>query len=167
MNGRLLAWIVGGLFGGLVGDTLYQRRKRLANVFVSFDWDNDRRYRHLLAAWHANPRFNFVFNDYTPAEINSANVGVVKAALTRKIRAATHTLVIVGQYANTRHALSHLIGFKNWINFEIHQSVQVGNRIAAIKLSRNFQSPDELLGVNASWAMSFNELAVIEALNEA
>lgn len=137
------------------------------SVFVSFDYDNDRYYKFLLEAWHANPRFRFTFQDGTPGEINSTNVGRVKAALTTKIQAATHTLVIVGQYANTHHRHRALIGHRNWINFEIAQSKAAYNRIVAVKLDRSYESPNELVGANATWAMAFTEEAIVRALSEA
>jgi hypothetical protein len=136
-------------------------------IFVSFDFENDRYYKYLLEAWNANPNFEFVFADGTPREINSNVVHRVKAALTKKIIAATHTLVIVGKYANAPHPDRNLIGFRNWINFEIYQSRLYGNRIAAIKLDREFESPEWLLASGATWAMSFTEPAIIKALNEA
>jgi hypothetical protein len=136
-------------------------------VFVSFDYDNDRHYKYLLEAWHAHPDFEFVFADVTPREINSENVGRIKAALTRKIGLATHTLVIVGDHANEQHAQHKLIGFKNWINFEVNQSKVGRKRLAAVKLDRAYESPEQLLGANATWAMSFNEAAIIKALNDA
>ncbi|MGE3955531.1 MAG: TIR domain-containing protein [Vicinamibacterales bacterium] len=137
------------------------------SVFVSFDYDNDRYYKFLLEAWHANPRFRFTFQDGTPSEINSTNVGRVKAAITTKIQAATHTLVIVGQYANTPHRHRALIGHRNWINFEIAQSKAAYNRIVAVKLDRSYESPHELVGANATWAMVFTEEAIVRALSEA
>ena len=136
-------------------------------VFVSFDYDNDKHYKYLLEAWDANNDFDFVFSDATPSEINSDDVGRVKAALTTKIKNATYTLVIVGEEANKLHEDYELIGFRNWINFEIYQSVENDNKIVAVKLDRNYESPEELIGVGAFWAMSFNEDAIIKALNEA
>jgi len=136
-------------------------------VFVSFDYENDRHYKYLLEAWDANPDFGFVFADATPNEIDSDNVGRVKAALTAKINSATHTLVIVGKEANKLHKDHDLIGFRNWINFEVHQSVERGSRIAAVKLDKSFDSPEELIGVGAAWAFSFEEESIIDALNEA
>lgn len=136
------------------------------SVFVSFDYENDRHYKYLLEAWHEHPRFRFTFQDGTPGEINSTNVGRVKAALTAKIQLATHTLVIVGQHANAPHRHRALIGHRNWINFEIAQSKAHFNRIVAVKLDRSYESPDELIGANASWAMAFTEQAVIRALSE-
>lgn len=137
------------------------------SVFVSFDYENDRHYKYLLEAWHEHPRFRFTFQDGTPGEISSTNVGRVKAALSAKIRLATHTLVIVGQYANAPHRHAALIGHRNWINFEIAQSKAHFNRIVAVKLDRSYESPDELIGANAAWAMAFTEQAVIRALSEA
>jgi hypothetical protein len=136
-------------------------------VFVSFDWDNDRRYKHLLEAWSANPNFTFVFADQTPSEINTDNVGRVKAAITAKINGATHTLVIVGKYANTRHKDANLIGYKNWINFEVARSKANGNKLVGVKLDSTYDSPDELLNSGASWAMSFTEGAILKVLANA
>ena len=95
------------------------------------------------------------------------NVDRIKAGLTAKINAATYTIVIVGQYANAPHPKQNLIGFKNWINFEIAQSKSARNKIVAVKLDRTYESPDELMGSGASWAMAFTEDAILRALSEA
>lgn len=136
-------------------------------VFVSFDYDNDKHYKYLLEAWHKNPRFRFVFDDGTPEEIDSYNVARIKAALTSKIKDATHTLVIVGKHANDLHRKSSLIGYRNWINFEVAKSIELGKRIAVVKLDRSYTSPEELSGANPSWVYSFTEDNIIKALDEA
>ncbi len=136
-------------------------------VFVSFDYENDKHYKFLLEAWDANPDFDFVFEDATPTEIDSNNVGRIKAALTNKINSATHTLVIIGKEANTMHRHYRLIGYKNWINFEIHQSKLNRNKLVAVKIDRNYESPEELIGVNATWAYAFDRDPIIRALNAA
>lgn len=137
------------------------------SVFVSFDYDNDRYYKFLIEAWHSNPPFGFTFQDGTSGEINSANVGRVKPAVMTKIQAATHTLVIVGQHANTPHRHRALIDHRNWINFDIAQSEAAYNRIVAVKIDRSYESPDELIGTNATWAMAFTEEAIMGALSQA
>jgi hypothetical protein len=136
-------------------------------VFVSFDYENDKHYKFLLEAWDANPNFEFVFRDMTPTEIDSNNIGRIKAALTAKINSATHTLVIIGKEANTLHEDHKLIGFRNWINFEVHQSKLNHNKIVAIKIDKSYESPEELVGAGASWAMSFTQPAILKALSEA
>ena len=136
-------------------------------VFVSFDYDADKHYKYLLEAWNNNPKFKFVFEDGTPQEIDSNNVGRIKAALALKIKDATHTLVIVGKNANDMHRKSSLIGYRNWINFEVAKSVELGKRIAAVKLDRSYTSPNELTSARASWAYSFTESNIIKALEDA
>ena len=136
-------------------------------VFVSFDYENDKHYKFLLKAWDANPEFDFSFSDLSSQEINSWDVSRVKAALTRKINSATYTLVIVGKEANKKHVDSYEIGYKNWLNFEIAKTKINRNKLVAVKLSSTYTSPDELLGSDAKWAMSFKQDPIIKALKEA
>ncbi|CAC9526224.1 hypothetical protein [uncultured Gammaproteobacteria bacterium] len=136
-------------------------------VFVSFDWDNDKEYKFLLEAWNANSGFEFSFNDYSSAEINSSDISTVKAALTRKINTATHTLVIVGKEANKKHTDSDKIGYKNWLNFEIAKSKDNGNKLVAVKLSSENESPEKLLDSGVSLVIGFYEDKIIKALNDA
>ena len=140
---------------------------RKQKVFVSFDYDNDKHYKYLLEAWSKHPRFKFDHEDVTPGEINSNNISVIKAGLIARIRVADYTLVLIGKYANSWHKNSQLIGFRNWINFEISHSKRYNKKIVAVKLDRSFDSPEEILGLNASWAMSFTEDSIIKALDEA
>ena len=136
-------------------------------VFVSFDWDNDKRYRFLLDAWDANPNFDFLFSVLMPSEVTSDNISRIKAALTARIKSATYTLVIVGKEANTQHKDHVLIGFKNWINYEVNKSAANRNKMVGFKIDNNYASPDELLCAGASWAMSFTQDAITDALNNA
>ena len=135
-------------------------------VFVSFDYEDDKDYKFLLQAWDANKNFEFSFSDKSSGEINSSSVARVKAALTQKIKSAKRTLVIVGKNANKRHKNSALIGYKNWINFEIAKSKECGNKIVGVKISKSYKSPDELLDSGASWAMSFKQDSIIDALDK-
>lgn len=136
-------------------------------VFVSFDYEHDRHYKYLLGAWNANPDFEFSFADKTPDEINSSNIGVIKSGLTQKIKEANYTLVIIGEYANTRHKDAALIGEINWINWEIKKNIEEGNKLVAIKIDKSNDSPNAILGQDASWALSFTQDAIIKALSEA
>jgi len=136
-------------------------------VFVSFDYENDKHYKFLLDAWNENDQFDFSFADHSSQEIDSDEVARVKAALTRKINSADVTLVIVGKDANKKHPDSEEIGYKNWINFEVAKSIDADNSLVAVKIDSNYESPDELLGSGASWAMSFTEENIINALDKA
>lgn len=135
-------------------------------ICISFDWHNDRHYRYLLSAWISNPRNPVEFMDLTPGEIDTSDIGRVKAVLTTKIRQATHTLVLVGAYANTRHEDAIEIGLRNWIWWEIEKSKAEQNRLIAVKIKSVNPTPDPLHNSNAKWAMSFTEAAIIKAINE-
>lgn len=136
-------------------------------VYVAFDYTNDKHYKYLLEAWDENKNMNFVFDDRSAHEIKSDNIPTIKAGLTKRIKDASYTLVIIGKEANKRHPDSEEIGHKNWINFEIAQSIQYGNKLVAVKLDRAYEPPEELLSAGASWAMSFTQDAIIKALNKA
>ena len=136
-------------------------------VFISFDYEDDRNYRYLLSAWDRNSNFEFTFSDLTPSEIQSWRIDRIKAALTRKINQAAYTLVIVGKNANKKHSDWREIGYRNWINFEVAKSKENGNKLVGVKIDRRYESPEELLGSGASWAMSFTQQAIIKALENA
>lgn len=135
-------------------------------ICISFDWHNDRKYRHLLSAWIANVRSPISFEDLTPGAIDTSSVDRVKAVLTTKIRAATHTLVLIGAYANAKHEDSVDIGTQNWIWWEIEKSKIEGNQLIAVKIDFKNPTPQPLYGSNAKWAMSFTENAIVKAINE-
>jgi hypothetical protein len=136
-------------------------------VLVSFDWDHDKHYRQLLAAWSANEKFDIEFEDVTPEEIQSNDVGRIKAAITQCIREATHSLVIIGPNANTRHPKSREIGHLNWICFETAQSKALGKKLVVVKVEKSLTAPDEVMNSGAKWALSFNFEAIKKAIDEA
>lgn len=134
-------------------------------IFVSFDFENDRNYKYLLEAWNKNSEFEF--DDKSSGEINSWDIPTVKAALARKINEAEYTLVIVGKEANKLHKDRNLIGYRNWQNYEIAKSKQNRNKLIAVKLNSNYESPEELLENGASWAYSFSEEVIMKAARNA
>lgn len=135
-------------------------------ICISFDWHNDRNYRQMLSAWIANPKIPFSFQDLTPGAIDTDDVSRVKAVLTTKIRTATHTLVLIGSNANTPHKDRIEIGSRNWIWWEIEQSKAESNRLIAVKISSSNTTPDPLYNSGATWAMSFTQDAILQAINE-
>lgn len=136
-------------------------------ICISFDWHNDATYRNLLAAWLANAKNPVSFEDLTPGAIDTSDVAKVKGVLTTRIRAATHTLVIVGAQANDWHADSAKIGDRNWIWWEINQSKTEGNGLIAVKLNSSYDSPEPLKNSSAKWAMSFTQDGILKAISEA
>ena len=146
--------------GTLLGRALEPRRK----IFVSFDYTNDKHYKFLLEAWDANKEFDLSFTDHSSGEVRSDSVPRVKAALATRIRESDVLLVIIGAEANKHHKDWMQIGFRNWINFEVATAKAARIPIVAVKLDKSFQSPEQLEGAGASWAMSFAEDAISKAL---
>lgn len=136
-------------------------------VFISFDYDHDRNYRYLLKALVENPRSDIDFEDLTPEEIQSNEVGRIKAALTQRIRKSTHTLVIIGKHANSFHADQSEIGERNWQWWEIQKGDEEGNKFIAVKIDSSNDSPEPLLGKGATWANSFKVDSIIAAIDNA
>lgn len=127
-------------------------------IFVSYDYDNDRHYKNLLLAWDAHTLFDFSIHDHSAdVSINSTNASAIKSVISRYVNEATYFLVIVGPKTHK----------STWIKWEITKAVELGKRIVAVKTERENISPDELMGVGASWAMSFTYDAIKNAIANA
>ena len=136
-------------------------------VFISFDFDDDKHLRFLLSAWNANHSFDFDIIDRTPSEIQSNNIPVIKANLTKKIKSASHTLVLVGENANKRHPKWREICYRNWINFEVARSKEYGKKLVAVRIKYHYKYPEELKDSDAVPVNSFNPYDIMYALNRA
>jgi len=139
----------------------------MKRIFISFDYEHDKNYRYLLTALAKNPRSDIEFTDVTPEEIQSYDVGRIKAVLTKKIREATHTLVIVGKYANSYHPDRDEIGERNWQWWEINKSDEEGKGFIAVKIESSNEPPEPLYGKGATWANSFTVDAIVNAIDRA
>ena len=129
-------------------------------VFVSYDHSEDVLYKRLLQAWNANEDFDFEFDSRGPdVAIDSTDAGTVKAALTTKMKSATHLLVLVGAKSS---------GSK-WMTWEIDRAKQsdIKLKLAAVKLAKDNTTPAGLLNVGTSWATSFERDRIVDALNAA
>lgn len=125
-------------------------------IFVSYDYDNDRHYKNLLLAWDAHSLFDFSIHDHSAdVSINSTNASAIKSVISRYINEATYFLVIVGSKTHK----------SDWVKWEINKAVELGKKIVAVKTSRENTSPEELMGVGASWAMSFTYNAIKSAID--
>lgn len=125
-------------------------------VFISYDYENDKHYKNLLLAWDANKQFDFYISDYSAdVSINSTDATAIKSTISRYINEGTTFLVIVGK----KTAKS------SWVKWEIEKAVELGKKIVAVKTDRENDTPSELYGVGASWALSFTQDAITKALD--
>jgi len=139
----------------------------MKRIFISFDYEHDKNYRYLLTALAKNPRSDIEFTDVTPEEIQSYDVGRIKAVLTKKIKEATHTLVIVGKYANSYHPNRDEIGERNWQWWEINKSDEESKGFIAVKIESSNEPPEPLYGKGATWANSFTVDSIVNAIDKA
>ena len=139
----------------------------MKRIFISFDYEHDKNYRYLLTALAKNPRSDIEFTDVTPEEIQSYDVGRIKAVLTKKIKEATYTLVIVGKYANSYHPDRDEIGERNWQWWEINKSDEESKGFIAVKIESSNEPPEPLYGKGATWANSFTVDSIVNAIDKA
>lgn len=137
------------------------------HVFISFDFENDQKYKELLNALSANANSDISFDDRTPGEIQTNSVDRVKAVLTKRITDSTHTLVIVGAHANSNHPDRAQIGTRNWQWWEIEKSAELGKKLVAVKINSSNDSPEPLKGKGASWARTYKIDSILNAINSA
>jgi len=136
-------------------------------ICICFNFEDDRNYRYLLSALAKNSRSDLTFEDLTPNEIASNDVGRIKAVIRGKIKAATHTLVVIGKSANSFHPDRAKIGTRNWQWWEINASVEEGNKFIAVKIESSNAPPKPLIGKGATWANSFKVDSIITAIDKA
>lgn len=139
----------------------------MKRIFISFDYDHDKNYRYLLSALKANPRSDIEFEDLTPEEIQSYDIGRIKAALARRIGQSDYTLVVIGEHANSYHPDRNEIGTRNWQWWEIEKSYEVGNRFIAVRINASCSTPEPLYSKGATWANSYKVESIVSAIDSA
>jgi hypothetical protein len=124
-------------------------------VFISFDYEKDRKYKNLLVAWDKNDRFNFKFYDSSvTVAVNSDDAAYIRSVIKGKISDAQYLLCIVGEE-------THKSG---WVSWEIDTAKSLGKQLIAVKTASSNTTPPNLLNSGARWAMSFTFEAIKKAV---
>ncbi len=127
-------------------------------VFISYDYDNDKHYKNLLVAWDANKEFDFSFYDASvDVSVDSDNASAIKRVISANINDATYFLCIVGEKTQ----------WSKWVAWEINKAVELKKRMVAVKTAKDNIAPAGLLGVGATWALSFIFASIKKALEDA
>ena len=127
-------------------------------IFISYDYDNDSYWKNLLLAWAKNSQFAFTFNDASvDVSVDSTDAAAIKRAISRRINGATRFLCIIGKQTHK----------SAWVKWEIEKAVELERKLIAVKTNAENTSPNGILGVGASWAMSFTFDAIKKAVDEA
>ncbi len=126
-------------------------------IFISYDYDNDKHYKNLLLAWDKNREFDFALSDQSAdVSIQSTDAAAIKRAISAKINSATYLLCLVGKKTSK----------SSWVAWEIEKAKQLKKKLVAVKIPSENATPSELLGVGASWAMSFTFNAIKKAVEK-
>ncbi len=127
-------------------------------IFISYDYDNDRRYKNMLLAWDQNDEFDFeLYDGSLKVAIDSKDADYIKSKIKPLIQKSTHLLCIVGESCSTN----------KWITWEIQTAVALKKKLIAVKVEKSCPSPAVLLNSGATWAMSFNFAAIKKAVEAA
>jgi hypothetical protein len=126
-------------------------------LFISYDYDNDKHYKNLLVAWDSNDMFDFEFYDHSvDVSVNSEDANYVKRVIKDKISQCTHFLCIIGEHTWK----------SDWVAWEIEKAVEMRKKIVAVKIDDSYTSPSTIMGVGASWARSFTFSAISDAVDD-
>ena len=127
-------------------------------VFISYDYDNDRNYKNLLLAWDANDEFDFSLYDQSiDVSVDSDDAYVIKRVISARINSSTYFLCIIGEKTY----------LSDWVNWEINKAVELNKKIVAVKIDSDNTSPSAILGIGATWAMSFTFDSIKKAIDNA
>jgi hypothetical protein len=127
-------------------------------VFISYDYDHDKHYKNLLVAWDKNSQFDFSFYDTSvDVSVDSTDAGAIRRVISARINNSTYFLCIVGKHTHK----------SSWVAWEINKAVELDKKIVAVKTAKENESPSELLGIGAEWALSFTFESIKNAIERA
>ncbi|MFJ7842033.1 TIR domain-containing protein [Lysinibacillus sphaericus] len=128
-------------------------------IFISYHSDKEgTNHKNLLVAWSKNDNghFDIKFDDTSVGvSINSTNAAYIKTVITNKIKESPVFLALVGE--NTHNS--------EWCKWEIDKAIELKKKIVAVKINKSYESPSNLLGIGATWAMSFTYEAIKKAID--
>jgi len=127
-------------------------------VFISYNYDNDKHYKNLLLAWDKNSEFDFsLYDQSVDVSVDSTDAAAIRRVISNKINNSTYFLCLIGKKTHN----------SGWVKWEIKKAIELKKRLVAVKIESTNTSPGEILGVGATWAMSFTFDSIKEALKKA
>lgn len=141
-----------GILAAVAGYVLFNKKQK---IFVSYYHDADKHYKRLLTAWSANDKFELEFEDVsTDVSIKSENDAYIRRVIADKIKQCDVFVVLIGKKSHKR----------DWISWEIAKAKEYGKKIVAIKIRKNYASPQELLSAGTVWVYEYNEKKIRDAI---
>lgn len=126
-------------------------------IFVSYRDDIEgRTHKNLLVAWSENKSFPEVsfYDNSVGTSINSKDAYYIKYVISNRIANSNIFLCLIGEHTHK----------SEWVAWEIEQAKELKKRIIAVKISKNYNTPINLYGVGASWALDFSKSSILNAM---
>ncbi|MCX6843832.1 MAG: toll/interleukin-1 receptor domain-containing protein [candidate division WOR-3 bacterium] len=144
---------------GLRAPDVKRTPRQTKRIFLSYDYDNDGRYKDIMDAWSQSPDFaQFSGHDQpVTVPVDSEAAEPIKRAIAAKIGAATAFLCIVGEKTCANP----------WVEWEIRKADELGKRMIGVRVSRDHKVSETLYNAGATWALSFTFEGIKSAMEEA
>ena len=127
-------------------------------VFISYDYDNDKHYKNLLLAWDANKEFDFsLYDQSVDVSVDSTEASVIRRVISTRISDSVYFLCIIGKHTYK----------SSWVAWEIKKAADLNKKIIAVKTAKDNDTPLELYGIGAEWALSFSFDSIKNAIDRA
>jgi hypothetical protein len=125
-------------------------------VFISYDYDHDKRAKDRLLGWDVNHEFNFTSYDKSlNVELDSNEAADIKQDLAAQIGRSSHFLCLVGKETYR----------SGWAKWEIQKALELKKKLVAVKPSSINNSPPALQRRDVSWCMMFNFDSIRKAID--
>ncbi|MDN3312034.1 TIR domain-containing protein [Microbacterium oryzae] len=109
------------------------------HIFLSFV-EEDLALVRLFRGQAKNKKSALEFDDYSVKEpYNSTNATYIRSQISAKIRAASVTIVLIGDDTHK----------SEWVEWEIAKSVELGNKVIGVRLKAGVITPAALTNVRA------------------
>lgn len=127
-------------------------------IFISYRDDYEgSKHKNLLVAWSKNDNFPEVsfYDNSVGTSINSTDAYYIKQKISDKIKNSDIFLCLVGEHTHK----------SEWVAWEIKKAKELGKKIIAVKISKNYNTPIELYGIGAKWALDFSKWSILNAMD--
>jgi Thoeris protein ThsB, TIR-like domain len=111
-------------------------------VFISYDYDDDKRDKDRLLEWNSQHDFEFTsYDNSLNIDCDSNKAAAVKQDIAARIGSASHFLCIVGK-ASYR---------SGWVKWQIQKALELNKKLVAVKPDSLSNSPSSLQRRDVSW----------------
>ena len=128
-------------------------------IFISYDYENDRYWKNLLVCMGREQPLRLLVLRYVRRRVRR-QYGCGRDSSARSPLGSTTLLTSYASLVRTHTRAGGSSG-------EIGKAVGLKKKLVSVKTDRDNTSPDAIIGVGASWAMSFTFDSIKKAIDDA